>query len=418
MSTAPRAPLMSLDDALQALHARITPLTEVESVATFDADGRVLAEDLVSTLQVPAFDNSSMDGYAVRRADLLQPGVTLRVSQRIAAGHIGLPLQPGQVARIFTGAPVPEGADAIVMQEHAETVPGESDAVQFLVVPEPGQWIRRSGEDIRQGQTALQRGQKLGPAELGLAASLGLAHLPVLRRPRVALFSTGDELIMPGDVAPQDLPPGSIYNSNRFFLRTLLHRMGCEVSDLGIVPDRREATVAALKTAADHHDLILTSGGVSVGEEDHVKPAVQSLGELNLWQIAMKPGKPFAYGQVQRRTAEGVTHFVGLPGNPVSSYMTFLLLVRPLLRQMQGMCASAPHTQRLPAHFAWPKADKRREFLRVRRNAHGGLDLFPNQSSGVLTSVVWADGVVDNPGGQTIEPGQLVDFWPFSECLA
>ena len=226
MSTAPRAPLMSLDDALQALLARISPLTDAESVATFDADGRVLAEDLVSALQVPAFDNSSMDGYAVRRADLLQPGVTLRVSQRIAAGHTGQPLQPGQVARIFTGAPVPEGADAIVMQEQAELVPETPDAVRFSVVPEPGQWIRRSGEDIRQGQTALHRGQKLGPAELGLAASLGLAHLLVLRRPRVALFSTGDELVMPGDVAPQDMPPGSIYNSNRFFLRTLLHRMG------------------------------------------------------------------------------------------------------------------------------------------------------------------------------------------------
>jgi molybdopterin molybdotransferase len=312
---------------------------------------------------------------------------------------------------------VPEGADAIVMQEQAEPIPGEADGVRFSVVPELGQWIRRSGEDIRQGQTALLRGQKLGPAELGLAASLGLAHLPVLRRPRVALFSTGDELVMPGDVAPQDMPPGSIYNSNRFFLRALLQRMGCEVSDLGIVPDRREATVAALKTAADHHDLILTSGGVSVGEEDHVKPAVQSLGELNLWQIAMKPGKPFAYGQVRRQTAEGVAHFVGLPGNPVSSFMTFLLLVRPLLRQLQGMAASGPPLQRLPAHFAWPKADKRREFLRVRRNAQGGLDLFPNQSSGVLTSVVWADGVVDNPGGQTIELDQWVDFWPFSECL-
>ena len=226
MSTAPRAPLMSLDDALQALLARISPLTDAESVATFDADGRVLAEDLVSALQVPAFDNSSMDGYAVRRDDLLQPGAKLRVSQRIAAGHTGQALQPGQTARIFTGALVPEGADAIVMQEQAEPVPGEADAVRFTVVPEPGQWIRRSGEDIREGQTALHCGQKLGPAEVGLAASLGLAHLPVLRRPRVALFSTGDELVMPGDVAPQDMPPGSIYNSNRFFLRTLLQRMG------------------------------------------------------------------------------------------------------------------------------------------------------------------------------------------------
>jgi len=264
----------------------------------------------------------------------------------------------------------------------------------------------------------LRRGQKLGPAELGLAASLGLSHLLVTIRPKVALFSTGDELVMPGDVAPADMPPGAIYNSNRFFLRALLHRLGCEVSDLGIVPDRREATVAALKTAADHHDLIVSSGGVSVGEEDHVKPAVQSLGSLNLWQIAMKPGKPFAYGHVRRASAPGHAHFVGLPGNPVSSFMTFVLLVRPLILALQGAEPRPTVSMLLPAHFDWPKADKRREFLRVRRNAQGGLDLFPNQSSGVLTSMVWGDGVVDNPAGQTIAQGDSVCFWPFSECLS
>jgi molybdopterin molybdotransferase len=301
------------------------------------------------------------------------------------------------------------------MQEQAELVPEAPDAVRFTVVPEPGQWIRRSGEDIRQGQTALHRGQKLGPAELGLAASLGLAHLPGLRRPRVALFSTGDELVMPGDVAPQDMPPGSIYNSNRFFLRTLLHRMGCEVSDLGIVPDQREATVQALAEAAQGHDLILTSGGVSVGEEDHIKPAVQALGELNLWQIAIKPGKPFAYGRVNH--AQGFAHFIGLPGNPVSSFVTFLLLVRPFLLQLQGAAVTAPERLQLPAHFAWPRADKRREFLRVRRNAQGGLDLFANQSSGVLTSAQWADGLLDNPPGRPIAMGDLVDFIPLSSLM-
>ncbi|MBP8149109.1 MAG: molybdopterin molybdotransferase MoeA [Limnohabitans sp.] len=419
MTTAPRSPLMPLDEALQTLLAQIQPLTGVEEVATFDADGRVLARDVVSALQVPAFDNSSMDGYAVRCADLAEPDACLRVTQRIPAGHMGQPLLPGQAARIFTGAPVPKGADAIVMQEQAQVVAEEDHPlVRFLVQPDPGQWIRRSGEDIGKGQTALRRGQKLGPAELGLAASLGLAHLPVVVRPRVALFSTGDELVMPGDVPPQDMPAGAIYNSNRFFLRALLHRLGCEVSDLGIVPDRRDATLAALKTAADHHDLILTSGGVSVGEEDHVKPAVQSLGALALWQIAMKPGKPFAYGHVNRATETGSAHFVGLPGNPVSSYMTFLLLVKPLILALQGVAASAPVCLKFPAHFALPKADKRREFLRVRRNAQGGLDLFPNQSSGVLTSVVWGDGVVDNPAGHTIAPGDLVDFWPFSEWLS
>jgi molybdopterin molybdotransferase len=410
---------MSLDDALKTLLAQIKPLTSVTSVATLDADGRILAQDLVSALQVPAFDNSAMDGYAVRSADLTQAGIELAVTQRIAAGHFGTPLLPGQAARIFTGAPVPAGADAIVAQEQTELVtPDQPSRVRFLTQAEPGQWLRRRGEDIQLGDTVLQRGQKLGPAELGLAASLGLAHLQVMSRPKVALFSTGDELVMPGDVAPADMPPGAIYNSNRFFLRALLHRLGCEVSDLGIVPDRREATVAALKTAADHHDLIVTSGGVSVGEEDHVKPAVQSLGALALWQIAMKPGKPFAYGHVRRETSPGVAHFVGLPGNPVSSFMTFLLLVKPLVMALQGAEQNAPVCSKLPAHFDWPKADKRREFLRVRRNVQGGLDLFSNQSSGVLTSMVWGDGVVDNPGGQTVAHGDMVSFWPFSESLS
>jgi molybdopterin molybdotransferase len=419
MNAAVRAPLMPLDEALSALLSQIRPLSGDETVATFDADGRILAEDVVSALQVPAFDNSSMDGYAVRTADLQQVGVELTVTQRIAAGQQGLALQAGQVARIFTGAPVPAGADAIVMQEQVEVVSAENPIkVRFLNRPEPGQWIRRSGEDIRTGDTVLKRGQRLGPAELGLVASLGLAQVRVMPRPKVALFSTGDELVMPGEVAPADMPAGSIYNSNRFFLRALLHRLGCEVSDLGIVPDRREATVAALKTAADHHDLILTSGGVSVGEEDHVKPAVQSLGALALWQIAMKPGKPFAYGHVRRETAPGQAHFVGLPGNPVSSFMTFLLLVKPLVLALQGTAQNWPSALKLPAHFDWPKADKRREFLRVRRNAQGGLDLFPNQSSGVLTSVVWGDGVVDNPAGQTISKGDVVNFLPFSEWLS
>jgi molybdopterin molybdotransferase len=414
---------MSLDDALQALLSSITPLPGVETVATLEADGRVLAQAVVSSLQVPAFDNASMDGYAVRSADVQQVGAELAVTQRIAAGHSGQALLPGQTARIFTGAPIPPGADAVVMQEQTEPVAGLDTApdtvrVRFLTTAPAGQWVRRSGEDVRTGDTVLQRGQKLGPAELGLVASLGLAQLSVVRRPRVALFSTGDELVMPGDVAPGDMPPGAIYNSNRFFLRALLQRVGCEVSDLGIVPDRREATLAALQSAAEQHDLIVTSGGVSVGEEDHVKPAIQSLGELALWQIAMKPGKPFAFGHVRRSTGPGNAHFVGLPGNPVSSFMTFLLLVKPLLLALQGSSPQPPMPWRLPAHFEVAKADKRREFLRVRRNAQGGLDLFPNQSSGVLTSVVWGDGVVDIPAGQTVAHGDMLHFWSFSEWLS
>lgn len=416
---APRSPLMSLDDALSTLLSAVEPLTEQETVPTLESDGRTLACDLVSGLQVPAFDNSSMDGYAVRSADGLKAGDVLAVSQRIAAGQLGISLGTGQAARIFTGAPMPPGADAVIMQEECETldVHGVS-SVRLLRSPGVGDWVRRSGEDVRQGAVVLQRGQRLGPGELGLAASLGLSSVAVVRRPRVALFSTGDELVMPGEVSPENMRPGAIYNSNRFFLKALLHRMGCEVSDLGIVPDRREATVAALKSAADHHDLILTSGGVSVGEEDHVKPAVQSLGVLALWQIAMKPGKPFAYGHVRRATTGGQAHFMGLPGNPVSSFMTFLLLVRPVLHRLQARPYRPWASLRMPAHFQWDKPDRRREFLRVRRNAQGGLDLFPNQSSAVLTSVVWADGVIDLPAGQVVHRGDLVDFLPFSELLS
>lgn len=405
-----RPPLRPLDDALAALLANARPLAQVESVATFDADGRVLAEDLVSPLQVPPQDNSSMDGYAVRRAEIADEGVPLAVSQRIPAGSAAQPLQPGTAARIFTGAPVPEGADAIVMQEDTETL--ADGRVRILRVPDAGQWIRRSGEDIVRGSTVLARGERIGSAAQGLAASIGRDRLPVTRRPRVALFSTGDELVMPGQVAPDAMKPGAIYNSNRFFLRTLLLRLGCDVQDLGIVPDRRDATIEALRSASTSSDLILTSGGVSVGEEDHIKPAVQQLGALDLWQIAMKPGKPFAYGHV------GDAHFIGLPGNPVSSFVTFLLLVRPFLLKLQGATRVDVPAVLLPAHFDWPRPDKRREFLRARRNAAGGLELFPNQSSGVLTSTVWADGLVDVPAGTTVAHGQAVRFLPLAELLA
>ncbi len=427
---APRRPgLMSLEDALSRLLGAAEPLPGQEELSTLEADGRVLAQDIRSALDVPGFDNSSMDGYAVNSAEVAAAaaaGQALPVSQRIPAGHFGPVLQPGSVARIFTGAPVPEGADAVQMQEEAEVQPDGS--VRLLQAPIPGQFIRRRGEDIRQGEVVLKAGTRLGPAELGLAASLGLAALPVRTRPRVALFSTGDELVMPGEVAPQDMAPGAIYNSNRYFLAVLLRRLGCEVSDLGIVPDRRDATLAALQQAAASHDLIVTSGGVSVGEEDHVKPAVQQLGGRDLWQIAIKPGKPFAQGWIAREGDTGRCHFVGLPGNPVSSFVTFLLLVRPLLLRLQGITGGQgvesrsgadglPPALALPAHFDWPRADRRREFLRVRRNAAGGLDLFPNQSSGVLTSVAWCDGLVDLPAGQTVARGDRVNFHPLAALL-
>lgn len=412
--TSARPPLKSLDEALTELLSFATVLEDFESVSTFDADGRVLAQDITSGLQVPPQDNSSMDGYAVRCADVAQATGPLPVSQRIAAGSAGEPLAPNTVARIFTGAPIPAGADAVVMQEDCTLENSDNPALSGLrinTLPQSGQWIRRAGEDVKMGAVVLSKGELLKPAALGLAASIGMDSLKVTRRPRVALFSTGDELVMPGAVAPEHMKPGAIYNSNRFFLRALLRRLGCEVTDFGIVPDRLNATVSALEQAAQNHDLILTSGGVSVGEEDHIKPAVQSLGALNLWQIAIKPGKPFAYGQVHG------AHFIGLPGNPVSSFVTFLLLVRPFLLKLQGVLQVAPTSIAVQADFDWPKADKRREFLRVKRNASGGLDLYPNQSSGVLTSAVWGDGLVDNPPGQTIRIGDPVQFISFNEVL-
>lgn len=410
-----RAPLMSLDEALERVlsHARATP--GVETVSTFEADGRVLAEDVVARLTVPPMDNSAMDGYAVRTADCQAAGAELPVSQRIAAGSVGQPLAAGTAARIFTGAPVPAGADAVVMQEDTEALEGGA-RVRVRTIPVPGQAIRRAGEDVAYGSVVLSKGQRLTPAALGLAAGIGLDRLTVSCAPRVALFSTGDELVTPGSVPPEAMKPGAIYNSNRFFLRALLVRLGCRVNDLGIVPDSLEATVEALRVAAADNDLILTSGGVSVGEEDHVKPAVQQLGALDLWQIAIKPGKPFAHGHVAR-TGGGAAHFIGLPGNPVSSFVTFVLLVRPFLLKLQGATRLELPVVPMRADFALPRVDRRREFLRVRHNAGGGLDLYGNQSSGVLTSMHWADGLVDHAAGDTIAAGDTVRFLPMTELL-
>ncbi|UCG98729.1 MAG: molybdopterin molybdotransferase MoeA [Burkholderiales bacterium] len=396
--------MLSVEEALARLLAQARRIADAEVVSTLAAHGRVLAQPVVSALDVPPMDNSQMDGYAVRCADVTAAPTTLRVTQRIAAGHPGQPLAPGSAARIFTGAPVPEGADAIVMQE-ASTAAG--DRVTINEVPRPGAWIRRAGFDVRRGATILPAGRRLQPQDCGLAASIGVAQLPVVRRPRVAVFFTGDELVMPGE----PLPPGRIYNSNRFVLRGLLERLGCEAIDLGIVPDDFERTRAAFVEAAGRADLIVTSGGVSVGEEDHVKPAVQAEGSLDLWQIAMKPGKPLAFGEVR-----GVP-FIGLPGNPVSSFVTFLLFARPFILRLQGVAEAAPKALSLRADFDWPKPDRRREFLRVRLNDAGGLELFTNQNSAVLTSTSWADGLVDHPAGETISRGQTVRYLPFAELL-
>ena len=409
-STSPRQPLKPLDEALVELLEHAAPLGRSQTVSTFDADGRVLAQDVVAALDVPAHDNSSMDGYAVRSADWVDTATLLQVNQRIPAGSHGSALAAMSAARIFTGAPIPDGADAVVMQE--DCTPSQDGSVCIASQPKTGQWIRKRGEDVTAGSTVLCKGELIAPESIGLAASIGFDKLMVAAPVRVALFSTGDELVMPGDVLPRDMKPGAIYNSNRFFLRALLLRLGCTVTDMGIVPDKLDATKAALAAASASHDLVLTSGGVSVGEEDHIKPAVQALGKLNLWQIAIKPGKPFAYGRIDS------AHFIGLPGNPVSSFVTFLLLVRPFIRSLQGAAQLAPESIASRAHFDWPKADKRREFLRVKRNSAGGLDLFDNQSSGVLTSAVWADGLVDNPSGKTIAHGDVVQFIPFSSLMS
>jgi len=405
----PRPPLQSLDEALARLLGRVSALGATERLATGAALGRVLAAPVVSQLDVPPADNTAMDGYALCAADVARPGTMLPVSQRVPAGVVGALHQPGTAARIFTGAQIPLGADAVVMQEQCEAVadaPGLG-SVRINAEVQAGQWIRRRGEDVQAGAVVLPAGARLSAAALGLAASVGAATLTVARRPCVALFSTGDELVMPGE----PLKPGAIYNSNRFTLTALLQGLGCEVLDLGIVPDRLDATRAALREAAAGSDLIITSGGVSVGEEDHLKPAVQAEGELDLWQIAIKPGKPLAFGKVRD------AWFIGLPGNPVSSFVTFLLLVRPVILRLQGASELTPRRYPLRADFAWPKPDKRREFLRARINGQGGLDLFPNQSSGVLTSAVWGEGLVDNPAGAAIAPGATVQFIPFSELL-
>ena len=401
--------MLEFGEALVRLLADAHPVGETEAVPTWAAAGRVLATGLSSAIDVPPLDNTSMDGYAVRCADVPAGGAKLVVAQRIPAGSVGHTLAPGTAARIFTGAPLPAGADAVVMQELCAL---DGDVVTVNHVPQAGEWIRRRGEDIAAGNEVLAAGTRLTAAHVGVAASVGAAQLEVFRRLRVALFSTGDELAMPGE----PLKPGGIYNSNRYTLRALLEGLGCVVDDLGIVPDTREATRAALRAAAAGNDLILTSGGVSVGEEDHVKPSVEAEGSLDLWKIAIKPGKPLAFGSVRRPAGEGAAAFIGLPGNPVSSFVTFLMLVRPFILKTQGAAVFAPQAQILCADFDY-KGDPRREFLRARMNEMGGLELFANQSSGVLTSCTWADGLIENPPRQAIKRGDSVRFLPFSELL-
>jgi molybdopterin molybdotransferase len=390
--------LLSVDEALSQMLASAHPVREIEEVPTLEATNRVLARAQRSTMDVPPMDNSAMDGYAVRIAD----GLKLRVAQKIMAGSVGQPLEKGTAARIFTGAPIPPGADAVVMQEHT-TLAG--DEVTLQKKPAPEQWIRRAASDIAKGAEILPAGKRLLPQDTGLAASVGIRTLPVYRRLRLGLFFTGDELVMPGE----PLAPGRIYNSNRFTLRGLAEVFNCELKDYGIVPDSLEATRAVLRRAAAECDVVVTSGGVSVGDADYVKPAVEAEGKLLMWRIAMKPGRPLAFGNV------GGSFFIGLPGNPVSSFVTFLIFVRPFLLKAQGMTDFAAHPVAARADFDWTEPDARREFLRAKWNAKGGLELYHTQDSAVLTSTAWADGLIDNPAGRAIHRGEMVQFLPYAE---
>jgi molybdopterin molybdotransferase len=406
--------MLSAVEALAHLLKNASPVNEEETVPTQAALGRVLAKDIASQVDVPPLDNTSMDGYAVRSSEIKQVGTVLRMAQRIPAGSVGQSLETGTIARIFTGAPIPQGADAVVMQEDC-IVQDQNELVQINSVPNAGQWIRRRGEDLTAGKLALTAGSLLRPQQLGVAASAGYSQLPVKRKVRVAAFFTGDELSLPGE----PLKPGGIYNSNRDILLGVIRSLGCEATDYGIVPDRLEATRTALRTASANHDLIITSGGVSVGEEDHIKPAVNAEGRLDLWQIGIKPGKPLAFGAVRKQQqSDQETWFIGLPGNPVSSFVTFLLFVRPFILKLQGRSDLSSPSYLMRADFDWLKPDRRNEFLRVKINAQGGLDLFPNQSSGVLTSAAWGDGLLDCPAGQGFKKGDMVRYIPFSGLLS
>ena len=414
----PRAPLMAFEDALKRLlevGAMLGRQRATEEVVLQNAAGRVLACSVVSTINVPPMDNSSMDGYAIRSADA---NLTLPISQRVPAGSAALPLLHATAARIFTGAPIPAGADTIVMQELV-TLSGTPAAptIQINTQTRTGEWIRRAGEDIAKDSEVVAAGTVIDPIICGLIASVGQAKVTVYERLKVACFFTGDELAMPGE----PLRAGAIYNSNRFVLTAALRECGCEVLDLGIVPDTLAATRRALVEAAQTCDLIITSGGVSVGEEDHVKPAVLAEGSIDMWQISMKPGKPLAWGQVRKVGNVGnvgnvgkAAQFLGLPGNPVSSYATFILLAKPFIRALQGALQCDPIRYNLQADFDWQNPDKRREFLRAFVLPTGQLQLYPTQSSGALTSLARADGLIDNPGGNKIARGDWVSFIPFA----
>ncbi|MEM7564503.1 MAG: gephyrin-like molybdotransferase Glp [Pseudomonadota bacterium] len=408
MDSCDTTPLLGYDDALMQLTKRIKPDMKTTDKPVMEALGGVLAQNIKATIDVPNSAMSSMDGYAIRCCDLSQGQTTLPVSQRIAAGEAGQALVARTAARIFTGAPIPEGADAVIMQEQVDRL---NDQIHFDVHPAPGQNIRPRGNDIKAGDQILTAGSRLRAQDLGQAASVGLQTLPVFNRVRVGMFFTGDELIEPG----QPLARGKIYDSNRYTLRGLLETMGCEIVDLGLVGDTLDETRKAMQDASGRADLVVTTGGVSVGEEDHVRIALEQCGELMLWRLAIKPGKPLAYGEINN------TSFIGLPGNPVSVFATFCLFVCPVIKIMQGREWRKPIAFPVRSNFDWLKPDSRREFLRARLNVHQGetvVEIYPNQDSGVLTSTVWADGFVEIAENQTVRNGEMVSYIPFTQFFS
>lgn len=401
--------MITYQQALQYFLDDARPVERTETVPTLYAEGRILAQDVVSGINVPAWDNSQMDGYAVRSSDLAaadaSSSVVLCVSQRIPAGSVGTALLEGTCARIFTGAPIPEGADAVVQQE--DVTVREDGYVEFQTPTTRGTFVRRKAGDVVAGSVVARAGERLTPAVIGLIASVGVGYVTVYNPLRVAVFFSGSELVAPG----QPLPDGGIYNSNRYTLRALLKGLNCEVIDLGTVPDTLEKTIETMRRAAQGADVILSSGGMSVGEEDHIKPAIEALGRLNMWRVALKPGKPVALGEVA-----GVP-YIGLPGNPVSSFVTFLMLARPYLLKCQGRSNVCAKPMQVRADFERTKPCPREEFVRVRRNDAGGLDIYPTQNSQVLTSCAWADGLVDIPAGATVSKGDIVVYYPFGEMF-
>lgn len=394
--------LKPLDEVIERLKAFASPQSNIETLPLIEAHDRILAEDLRSRINVPPADNSAVDGYALHIEDL-EEGKIFEVSQRIPAGHQPRTLEKGTVARIFTGASIPPGANCVIMQEQAETEK-DGNKVRFVSSAKAQQNIRPMGQDVKEGQVILEKGSLLSPARIGLIASIGIPEVPVFKKLSVAIFSTGDELVEPGET-PQ---PSQIYNSNRYLLTSMLKSLNMDVIDLGLVPDQLDATTQALREASTKADVIISTGGASVGEEDYVQTAIKSLGSIDFWRVAIKPGKPFMYGEIDK------TPVLGLPGNPGAVFVTFSVLARPFLLYKQGFSSIKPESFTLSLDFDIKKAGPRREFLRVQRNENNHLVRHPNQSSGMLSSASWADGFAVIHEHTQPKAGDKVEFIPFS----